>query len=173
MGTSSIFLTSCFDRENPPRLDLRGRPGTLSKSAILAWRDANNARFQGSRGRVAMALAMLWHDHWEEAHAVAQSDEGEPEYDLLHAIVHRREGDFSNASYWFRSAGSHPLYETLFSRIDKSANKEDSRLIENVLSNGKWNAPAFVAAVKKNEPEALLRALQAEEIIAFFETLTA
>ena len=43
----------------------------------------------------------------EAAHEIAQSNEGDPLYDWLHAIVHRIEGDDRNADYWYRRAGQH------------------------------------------------------------------
>ena len=53
-------------------------------------------------------LEALWHDakgNWEEAHAIAQSKEGTQPYDRLHAYLHRKEKDASNARYWYRRAG--------------------------------------------------------------------
>lgn len=53
-------------------------------------------------------LQALWYDangDWERAHSLAQSREGTPAYDRLHAYLHRKEGDKSNAAYWYRRAG--------------------------------------------------------------------
>ncbi|HVU32432.1 MAG TPA: hypothetical protein VHE61_03295 [Opitutaceae bacterium] len=53
------------------------------------------------------ALRALWHDargSWEDAHAAAQSDSG-PDAAWAHAYLHRKEGDRSNAGYWYRRAG--------------------------------------------------------------------
>ncbi len=52
-------------------------------------------------------LQGLWYDangNWEQAHTIAQSREGEPSYDRLHAYLHRKEGDRFNANYWYRRA---------------------------------------------------------------------
>lgn len=54
-------------------------------------------------------LQSLWYDannKWEQAHTIAQSREGEPPYDRLHAYLHRKEGDRFNANYWYRRAGA-------------------------------------------------------------------
>lgn len=51
----------------------------------------------------------LWYDakgNWEAAHNIAQSREGMPDYDLLHAYLHRKEGDDWNARYWYSRAKS-------------------------------------------------------------------
>lgn len=45
------------------------------------------------------------------AHDLVQSLEGDPIADYLHGIIHRREGDFWNANYWFRMAK--PISEAL------------------------------------------------------------
>lgn len=47
---------------------------------------------------------------WKRAHELAQSREGERAYDRLHALLHRIEGDRSNANYWYRRAGE-PAFE--------------------------------------------------------------
>jgi hypothetical protein len=53
------------------------------------------------------ALAGLWWDakgQWAKAHESAQQDEG-PAGAWVHAYLHRKEGDLSNAAYWYRRAG--------------------------------------------------------------------
>lgn len=51
-------------------------------------------------------LKALWHDangDWEKAHELCQSA-GNKNGDWVHAYLHRKEGDLSNASYWYRRA---------------------------------------------------------------------
>lgn len=43
-------------------------------------------------------------DALEQAHQICQMREGSPLYDWVHALVHRIEGDDSNAQYWYRRA---------------------------------------------------------------------
>jgi hypothetical protein len=53
------------------------------------------------------ALEALWHERrgdWHRAHDVAQDIAG-PDGSWVHAYLHRREGDQSNAAYWYRRAG--------------------------------------------------------------------
>jgi len=55
----------------------------------------------------AMALRTLWWDakgDWDRAHACAQQDAGAAGA-IVHAYLHRKEGDLSNAGYWYRRAG--------------------------------------------------------------------
>ena len=179
------FLTKCFDRDNPPRLDRSKRAGTLSLKEIRGLIDGNPHDFEGTRGEAARGLLLLWHDHWEDAHAIAQSDEGEPHHDLMHAIAHRREEDFANAGYWFREAGEHEAFKTLAGRarglLESPDDKFVSSLRARVLPAGAWSAKGFLEAVKaakttkspaRDAEEKVLRALQAEEIITAFESWT-
>jgi len=41
---------------------------------------------------------------WDSAHRIAQ-DEFTKEGSLIHAYLHRKEGDLGNASYWYSLAG--------------------------------------------------------------------
>jgi hypothetical protein len=55
----------------------------------------------------SFALAGLWWDakgDWTRAHESAQQDEG-PAGSWVHAYLHRKEGDISNAGYWYSRAG--------------------------------------------------------------------
>jgi hypothetical protein len=51
-------------------------------------------------------------DYLDESHTISQGI-ATPSGSFWHAIMHRREGDFSNAKYWFRRVGGHPVYERL------------------------------------------------------------
>ncbi|MEE2705467.1 MAG: hypothetical protein VX988_00340 [Planctomycetota bacterium] len=56
----------------------------------------------------------LWllHNFLDESHVISQ-DIDTITGSFWHGIMHRREGDFSNAKYWFRRVGGHPVYESL------------------------------------------------------------
>ena len=54
------------------------------------------------------ALQALWWaqaGNWDQAHASVQKHEGDPDCDLVHAHLHRQEGDLSNAKSWYDDAG--------------------------------------------------------------------
>jgi hypothetical protein len=62
-----------------------------------------------------LALAGLWWDakgDWTRAHESAQQDEG-PAGSWVHAYLHRKEGDLSNARYWYSRAGKTPAQTSL------------------------------------------------------------
>ena len=61
------------------------------------------------------ALSGLWWDAkgaWTRAHESAQQDEG-PAGAWVHAYLHRKEGDSSNAAYWYQRAGKPPCHRPL------------------------------------------------------------
>ena len=52
-------------------------------------------------------LAAMWwaaKGRWDEAHKIVQ-DEASADAAWVHAYLHRVEGDFGNAGYWYRQAG--------------------------------------------------------------------
>ena len=56
---------------------------------------------------VSLPLQALWWDaksDWEKAHACAQADPG-AHGSAVHAYLHRKEPDLSNARYWYNRAG--------------------------------------------------------------------
>jgi hypothetical protein len=64
---------------------------------------------------LSFALAGLWWDakgNWTKAHESAQQDEG-PDGSWVHAYLHRKEGDSSNAAYWYQRAGKAPAHGSL------------------------------------------------------------
>jgi len=56
---------------------------------------------------LTLALSGLWWDgkgDWKQAHECAQQDNS-PAGSWVHAYLHRKEGDLSNAAYWYSWAG--------------------------------------------------------------------
>ncbi len=58
--------------------------------------------------------ALYWdaRGDWKPAHAVAQ-EIATPTGSLIHAYLHRKEGDQGNAGYWYRRAERPPFRGTL------------------------------------------------------------
>ncbi len=52
---------------------------------------------------------LLYHNYLDESHTISQSIDT-PTGSFWHGIMHRREGDYSNAKYWFRRVGDHPVF---------------------------------------------------------------
>jgi hypothetical protein len=64
---------------------------------------------------VSLPLQALWWDakgDWAKAHECAQADPG-PAGAAVHAYLHRKEPDLSNARYWYNRAGRTPATGTL------------------------------------------------------------
>jgi len=64
---------------------------------------------------LSLALTGLWWDakgDWARAHESAQQDEGR-DGSWVHAYLHRKEGDQSNADYWYGRAGKPVCRESL------------------------------------------------------------
>jgi hypothetical protein len=59
------------------------------------------------RGRSVLSALWLWHDYLDESHIISQKIDT-PTGSFWHAIMHRREGDFSNSKYWYARCADHP-----------------------------------------------------------------
>jgi hypothetical protein len=72
---------------------------------LLEFRES--LRLDAPPREVSAALAGLWWDakgDWARGHDSAGQDEG-PAGAWVHAYLHRKEGDASNAGYWYSRAG--------------------------------------------------------------------
>ena len=153
-----VFL-ELFDPENPPALGPGPRQGRLS----IAQVDAGLARaFVTSSARpesrpLIRALALLWHDHHDAAHALVQDASG-GEGAYIHGMLHRREPDFWNAKYWFRRVGSLPFFKPLAEELKRMEG------VEALVAGGSFDAARFVDMVEAGAPdEETLKRVQAAE----------
>jgi hypothetical protein len=83
------------------------------------------------------------HQHSQRIEGAGRNAAG----DYWHAIMHRREPDDSNARYWFRHVGSHPVFPRLASQADSLLNRFPA-IAEHwrgpLLPGGRWDPFACV-----------------------------
>jgi hypothetical protein len=98
------------------------------------------------RDMAACAVAGVWllHDYLDQSHTISQGIDT-PSGSFWHAIMHRREGDFSNSKYWLHHVGPHPIYELLAMRAaELSAEHGEVAAAERLTAGGRWEPFAFV-----------------------------
>jgi len=154
------------DAIGPPALDAATRPGTLDPGTL----SERLVTAPSAHPEHLRALALLWHDQLEAAHGISQQlDDALGSY--LHGMMHRREGDYGNAKYWFRRAGALPSLASLAAAL---AGRPGQAFL---VVAGQWQADAFVdccASAGAGTPHAARerwRALQAEEILTLCGSL--
>jgi hypothetical protein len=169
---ATLFDAPGLGELGPGRPNEAARPqlSTLTPEMLCGGRkiaDRNMAR---------SCLAALWlaHNFLDESHAISQEIET-VEGSYWHGILHRREPDFSNAKYWFRRVGTHPVFESLAqtARALASQAQLDSRAAF-LAKRDQWDPFRFVdlceAAIGGKSPSAeLCRRLAAEEWRLLFD----
>jgi hypothetical protein len=103
----------------------------------------------------------LLNESLDASHAQSQEIEDDATGCYWHGIMHRMEGDFSNANYWFHMAGAHPAMQKL---QDRAADWVRNSTILNDLPDGavrdgiaaigrqvRWNASGFTGMVALQE----------------------
>jgi hypothetical protein len=111
----------------------------------------------------------LWNDDLAASHEISQAIHT-PTGSFWHAIMHRREGDFSNANYWWRKTGGHPALAKVFSAVTSTLSGDESEdireFLERLLLAKRWQPVEFIALCEKasHAPEGSTLALQRAQI---------
>jgi hypothetical protein len=135
------------------------------------------SRLPSANGQLIRSLVLLWHDHLEAAHLIAQNIEN-TDGNLVHGIMHRREPDYSNARYWFRRVGKHPCFPELAEKVTAlPGSNQGPKLAEQLVLNGEWDSFGFIDACEEasqapaSDPQKrLLREIQRLEYEALLES---
>jgi hypothetical protein len=130
----------------------RGQPDPHVRQALsLATVEAAFAQTPvADRDMAACTVAGLWlvHDFLDESHALSQNIDT-PSGAFWHGIMHRREGDYSNAKYWFRRVGAHEVFADLAAHVVLLGNNQDRvALAERVAPGGEFDPFAMVDAAQ-------------------------
>ena len=113
---------------------------------------------------------LLWNDDLDGAHPFIQELPDETSA-FWHAILHRREGDFQNARYWWNRTGEHPAFEAITDSVLHRV--PEFPLLDELRAAGNWLPLAFneacELAAKNGKYDAELRATQRLEIRGLLE----
>lgn len=172
----ALFTTALFDEELDAAiaelsLEVRTGTGTEGETARSFW-DA------------VIAGLHLWNESLDASHEISQQIRHETG-SYWHGIMHRMEGDYPNAKYWFQQVGKHPVFERLqsvksgvlqLSDIEQIRTAELRLCLQQMSLQTAWDPHLFVDAVqaavtsdREVKAERMLRALQKQEIIFLLE----
>ena len=169
----------------PPELGPGPRPGILAEAALESKLDElfDRGEVASAKQPLIRALVMLWHDHLDAAHVIAQSIDN-ADGAFVHGIMHRREPDYGNAKYWFHRVGAHPAFPEIAAQAGSLLeSKAEQALAAKLIAQDRWDAFAFVDACEKaarrgsgSDRQTLLRNIQAIEsqvLLEYFAGFTA
>ncbi len=95
------------------------------------------------------AGVLLWNDELSLSHDICQGLKT-PESSYIHGVMHRREGDYSNAKHWFAKAKNHPVATKLFEKSTQigddivPATDQLSHYTSDLKGIGHWSPDSFV-----------------------------
>jgi len=103
-----------------PNRDLRDKLDALTVDAAFAGQRIADAHMADA----CLSGVWLLHNYLDHSHEISQ-DIHTATGSYWHGIMHRREPDYSNAGYWFRKVGQHPVFEPLAEQTADLTQKSD------------------------------------------------
>jgi hypothetical protein len=144
-------FTQFLSTPEPPELGPGPRTGVKSQAELEAQLlpMLADSTLSNERRQLVRALLLLWHDHLDASHGIAQNI-GNADGAFVHGIMHRREPDFSNAAYWFRRVGRHDAFDDIASQVTTMLKaSDDPALGTRLVQNQSWDPFAFIEACEE------------------------
>ncbi len=141
----------------PPELGPGPRAGVQAPEALEKSLDqaVDGSPLPRERLDLVRSLILLWHDHLDAAHQIAQAIDNR-DGGFVHGIMHRREPDYGNAKYWFHRVGLHPVFPKIALNAGAWLKVKGCPLPE-YISKGAWDPFAFVDACQAASRRASLK----------------
>ncbi len=174
-GATKQEIQKLFDTLEPAEPGPGPRAGIKSETELKKSLEKllRNSTAKAEQRELITALLLLWHDHLDSAHEIAQGISN-PTGSFIHGIMHRREPDYGNAAYWFRRVGKHPAFPEIASRAGKMLEAKGAVALKGkLIADGEWDPFAFITACEgaarpSSSPQQkdLMREVQAVESLA-------
>jgi hypothetical protein len=156
----------------PPRLSelvptAANEPARAALESLTANGVCTTAAADRDMAQACLAGLWLYHDFLNESHAISQQIEGQ-EGSYWHGAMHRREGDYANAKYWFRRVGEHEIGHDLCQIARELAQSGEPDSATDFLTNQpSWDHFRFVdlcqASARGSARDSLCREIQRRE----------
>lgn len=120
--------------------------------------------FPGKSGEMvecSRAGLLLLNDDLHAAHEIVQNIKSQTG-SFWHAIVHRREGDFGNARYWWNLTGQHPAFEEICDLVLHKV--PDFPFLDELRVHLTWEPVTFTDFCQRGEDASLLCQVQKIEM---------
>jgi len=168
-------IRELLNTPEPPELGPGPREGVAAEQTLEKRLEEALGRMElgSEEQKLIRALVLLWHDHLESAHILAQAVET-ADGAFVHGIIHRREPDFGNAKYWFRRVGNHAAFGQIAARAKSVLQAAGERQLEQgLIGRGEWDPFAFVDACERaaGAHVRMLREIQSAEFEALLDHL--
>ena len=117
-----------------------GQCSSSEAKAILQGSKASELFPRALSAEAALAGLWLYFSCIDECHQIVQNLHSS-EAHFWHAILHRQEPDSGNSAYWFRRAGSHPIFRDLCRMADEVVARQP---VAEFRTGGKWDPFSFI-----------------------------
>lgn len=139
------FAAALIDRLGPSPLDAGAANAEVARELAQAT-DADlfmRPIVDAETARCCWSGLWLRANELDRSHQISQSVHT-AEGSYWHALMHRREGDYSNSLYWFRRVGEHPIFAALASGVGEiEAECGVASFAADLAPHGAWNPEAL------------------------------
>ncbi len=132
-----------------PDIALKAKLSALTIDSLFPSQKVTNS----AAARCCLSGLWLLHNFLDESHTLSQEIDS-AEGSFWHGIMHRRELDYSNAKYWFRRVGAHPIFPALareaanFGYLTKATSWDPFAFVDKCQEYGSTGNPMEVVCQK-------------------------